>query len=89
MNRQSCLALGKGIGFRREGDGTAMLLVPEGALLLNPPAAAAIELVDGKKSVDDIIIELMERFDVNEAQASEDVLRLFGRLAERRFIRDA
>ncbi|MDQ6933123.1 MAG: pyrroloquinoline quinone biosynthesis peptide chaperone PqqD [Candidatus Eremiobacteraeota bacterium] len=89
MNRQSRPALGKGIGLRRESDGTAMLLVPEGALFLNSSAAAAIELVDGKKTVHDIIRALIERFDVNEAQASQEVLHLFARLAERRFVRDA
>ncbi len=89
MNRQSRPALGKGIGLRRESDGTAMLLVPEGALFLNSSAAAAIELVDGEKTVDDIIAALIERFDVIEAQASQDVLNLFERLAERRFVRDA
>ncbi|HEY1976687.1 MAG TPA: pyrroloquinoline quinone biosynthesis peptide chaperone PqqD [Candidatus Baltobacteraceae bacterium] len=78
--------LGKGVRVRRETDGSSMLLVPEGALALNATAAATLELVDGTRSVAEIAAQLVERFDVDEHQASEDVSRLLERLAERRFV---
>ena len=48
MNAQSRPRFGKGVKLRHEPDGGAMLLVPEGALVLNRSAAVALELVDGK-----------------------------------------
>ena len=64
-----------------------MLLVPEGALQLNPTAAAALELVDGKRTVDAIVHVLCERFDVVADDARRDVLALFDRLERRRMVR--
>lgn len=52
---------GKGVRLRHEPDGTAMLLVPEGALLLNPSATAALDLIDGRRTVADIIACLVQR----------------------------
>jgi pyrroloquinoline quinone biosynthesis protein D len=77
---------GKGVKLREEPDGRAMLLIPEGALLLNEPAAAALALVDGKRTVDDIVASLVTRFEVAPSQARGDVEALFQRLRERRFI---
>ena len=78
--------LGKGVRLRRERGGSSILLVPEGALALNASATAVLELVDGKLSVGEIAARLVEFFDVEEAQAREDVCGLLERLAERRFI---
>jgi hypothetical protein len=63
-----------------------MLLVPEGALMLNPAAAAALELVDGKHTLDEIVAAIVERFDVTADRAREDFDALFERLAKRGFI---
>ncbi len=83
MNFTAIPTLSKGVRFRREEDGGAMLLIPEGALMLNPAAAATLELVDGRTSIAQIIAALTERFDVGEAEASADVEQLLDRLAER------
>ncbi len=51
-----CVAsFGKGVKLRHDRDGSFMLLVPEGALVLNSAAAAALELVDGKRGLDEIV----------------------------------
>lgn len=76
----------KGIRLRNEPGAAPMLLVPEGALLLNAPAAAALELVDGERSIAQIARALEERFDVSAERAREDVDRLFERLVQRRFL---
>ncbi|HTU83543.1 MAG TPA: pyrroloquinoline quinone biosynthesis peptide chaperone PqqD [Candidatus Acidoferrales bacterium] len=81
--------LGKGVRLRRERDGTAMLLVPEGALVLNETAAAALELVDGQRSIDEIVDAIVTRFEVERAQARADVCELIDRLSERRLIEPA
>lgn len=82
-------AFGKGVRLRYEDDGTAMLLVPEGALVLNPAAIAALSLVDGVRTVDDIVAQLVLQFAVGSEQARSDVAELFERLAERRLLTSA
>lgn len=77
---------GKGVRLRHDADGGAMLLVPEGALVLNAPAAAALSLVDGARTVGEIADELVKRFDVTDEQARADVGALFERLFERRLV---
>jgi coenzyme PQQ biosynthesis protein PqqD len=79
-------AFGKGVKLRRESDGTAMLLVPEGALMLNASAAATLELLDGKRSVDEIVAAVVERFEVERELARTDVCELIDRLAVRGFV---
>ncbi len=78
---------GKGVKLRRESNGSAMLLVPEAVLALNPPAATALELVDGDRTLVEIVDGVVEQFEVEPAQAREDIGGLFDRLAERGFVR--
>ena len=77
---------GKGVKLRREESGTVMLLVPEGALTLNPPAAAALELLDGQRTFGQIVAGIVERFDVPAETAARELAELFERLRERGFI---
>ncbi len=87
MNDQTIPRFGKGVKLRHDVDGVAMLLVPEGALELNRPAAAALELVDGERSIDEIVSAIVARFDVTLELAHADVHELFERLKERGFLR--
>lgn len=77
---------GKGIKLRHDLDGNAILLVPESALQLNASAAAALELVDGERTVAQIVEAVVERFDVNATEAEREIGGLFDRLAERGFV---
>ena len=86
MKDQSRPRFGKGVKLRRDSDGGTMLLIPEGALVLNAPAAAALALVDGERSVDEIVAGVVERFDVTLERAHADVHELFERLELRGFI---
>ena len=86
MNGQTPPRFGKGVKLRRDADGTAMLLVPEGALVLNDVATEALALVDGTRSFDQIVDDVVERFEVSPERAREDVQSLFGRLTERGFL---
>ena len=87
MNEHASPRFGKGVKLRREPDGSAMLLVPEGALVLNPVATVALELVDGTRSLGQIVETVVDRFDVTPECAREDVAALFERLAERGFVK--
>lgn len=77
---------GKGVKLRDDGNGSLMLLIPEGALVLNAPAAAALELVDGTRPLTEIIATVAARFDVTAERAGEDLFELFERLERRGLI---
>jgi pyrroloquinoline quinone biosynthesis protein D len=76
----------RGVRLRTEDDGSAMLLVPEGAVKLNASAAAALALVNGERTLDEIVGEICARFDVSDTQARDDVMALFERLRLRRML---
>ena len=86
MNPQARPAFGKGVKLRHDPDGSAMLLIPEGALVLNPPARAALELVDGECSFGEIVAAVEQRFEVDHEQAHEELAALFERLQGRNWV---
>ena len=64
-----------------------LLLVPEGAVRLNPTAAEVLELCDGERSVDEIVGVLSARYD--GADLGDDVRELVDGMAERGLLVDA
>jgi pyrroloquinoline quinone biosynthesis protein D len=64
-----------------------LLLVPEGAVRLNPTAAEVLELCDGERSLDEIVGVLTTRYD--GADVSEDVRGLVDAMAHRGLLVDA
>jgi coenzyme PQQ biosynthesis protein PqqD len=76
----------RGVRLRTEDDGSAMLLVPEGAIKLHASAAAALALVNGERTLDEIIADICLRFDVADDRARDDVVTLFERLRMRRML---
>ncbi|HEY4828730.1 MAG TPA: pyrroloquinoline quinone biosynthesis peptide chaperone PqqD [Solirubrobacteraceae bacterium] len=64
-----------------------LLLVPEGAVRLNPTAVAVLELCDGERSVDDIVGVLSERY--GGADVGDDVRGLVDGMAQRGLLVDA
>ncbi|HET6276832.1 MAG TPA: pyrroloquinoline quinone biosynthesis peptide chaperone PqqD [Candidatus Cybelea sp.] len=87
MNAPVRPRFGKGVKLRHDPDGSVMLLVPEAALVLNAPAAAALELVDGMRTTGEIVEAVVKQFDVEPERARDDVAALFDRLVERGFLR--
>jgi len=86
MNSAVRPAFERGVRLRTEADGSAMLLVPEGAVTLNASAAATLALVNGERTVDEIVAAICSRFDVAESRARDDVAALFERLRLRRML---
>ena len=86
MNALTRPRFGKGVKLRHNSDGSALLLVPEAALALNDSAAAALELVDGERTLEEIVDMVVERFEVSPDRARADLNGLFERLAERGFL---
>ena len=64
-----------------------ILLIPEGAVRLNPTAAQVLELCDGERSVDDIVGALSERY--GGADVADDVRELLDGMAQRGLVVDA
>jgi pyrroloquinoline quinone biosynthesis protein D len=64
-----------------------LLLIPEGAVRLNPTAAEVLELCDGERSLDDIVDALSARYD--GADVRDDVVELVDALAQKGLVVDA
>ena len=64
-----------------------MLLIPEGAVLLNPTAAEVLALCDGERSLDEIASTLSARYE--GAGIHDDVRELVEALGERGLVVDA
>jgi pyrroloquinoline quinone biosynthesis protein D len=64
-----------------------LLLVPEGAVRLNPTAVAVLELCDGERTVEDIVGVLSERY--GGADVGDDVRGLVDGMAQRGLLVDA
>jgi pyrroloquinoline quinone biosynthesis protein D len=64
-----------------------ILLIPEGAVKLNPTAAQVLELCDGERSLDDIADALSERYD--GADVRDDVAELVDAMAQKGLLVDA
>jgi pyrroloquinoline quinone biosynthesis protein D len=64
-----------------------MLLVPEGAVRLNPTAAEVLKLCDGERSLDEIVVVLSDRYD--GADLGDDVRGLVDGMAQKGLVIDA
>lgn len=84
--RNPCLVTGARLRYDEVRE-EHLLLVPEGAVRLNPSAAEVLELCDGEHSVDDIVGVLAARYD--GADLGADVRELVNGMAERGLLIDA
>jgi pyrroloquinoline quinone biosynthesis protein D len=64
-----------------------VLLIPEGAVRLNPTAVAVLELCDGERSLDDIVGALSARYE--GADLRDDVVELVDAMAQKGLVVDA
>ena len=64
-----------------------LLLIPEGAVRLNPTAAQVLELCDGERSVDEIVDALSARYE--GADVRDDVVELVDAMAQKGLVVDA
>jgi pyrroloquinoline quinone biosynthesis protein D len=63
-----------------------LLLVPEGAVRLNPTAAEVLGLCDGDRSLEDIIVAMTERY--HGSDVSDDVRELVDAMTQRGLLVD-
>lgn len=80
-------AFARGVRLRKESDGSALLLVPEGIVRLNGAAAATLLLVDGSRNVAQIVAALAAaRYDADPARIDADVRDLLARMRDRHLL---
>jgi pyrroloquinoline quinone biosynthesis protein D len=89
VNATARYRLARGVRLRAGECGEAMLLVPEGIVRLNETAAATLELIDGKRDLDDVTSELAARFEAEPADVAHDVRALLEAFVARGFVIDA
>ena len=63
-----------------------LLLVPEGAVRLNPTAAEVLGLCDGERSLEDIVVVMTERY--HGSDVSDDVRELLDAMTQRGLLVD-
>ena len=63
-----------------------ILLVPEGVVRLNPTAAEVLELCDGQRSLDEIVVALSDRYD--GADLNDDVRGLVEAMSQKGLVVD-
>jgi pyrroloquinoline quinone biosynthesis protein D len=64
-----------------------LLLIPEGAVRLNPTAAQVLELCDGERSLEEIVDALSARYE--GADVRDDVVELVDSMAQKGLVVDA
>jgi pyrroloquinoline quinone biosynthesis protein D len=64
-----------------------LLLIPEGAVRLNPTAAQVLELCDGERSLEEIVDALSARYE--GADIRDDVVELVDAMAQKGLVVDA
>jgi pyrroloquinoline quinone biosynthesis protein D len=82
-----CLAAGARLQTDRVRD-AEVLLYPEGVLLLNPTAAAALALCDGRRCFAEIVADLVDRYPVCRDELARDLGEFLSRLRERGLLRE-
>ena len=64
-----------------------LLLIPEGAVRLNPTAAEVLELCDGERTLDEIVDALSGRY--QGADVRDDVVELVDAMTQKGLVIDA
>lgn len=79
--------LAAGVRFRREPDGSAMLLVPEAIVSLSETAVMILELLDGNRTCEEIGDILAQSCEDPDDALRGDVRKLLDDLAAKGFLR--
>jgi coenzyme PQQ biosynthesis protein PqqD len=81
---ESVLRLAPGCRLSDHGAPQDLLLIPEGALRMQGPARKIVELLNGERTIREIIEELQHRYGTEDgARIETETLALLTRLRER------
>ncbi len=80
-------SLRKGVGFRRMfGEGVSLVAETSSVNVLNEPACRFLELVDGKRSIGEILAVLEGEYEAPPEQIRADVETFLGHAVEAKLI---
>lgn len=66
-----------------------VLLIPEGTLNLTGPSREILAMLDGKRTINDVVAALVQQYEgVDEGEIGGDVLSLLNRLEQRGVLRE-
>jgi pyrroloquinoline quinone biosynthesis protein D len=66
-----------------------VLLIPEGTLNLTGPSREILAMLDGKRTINDVVAALVQQYEgVDEREIGGDVLSLLNRLEQRGVLRE-
>ncbi|QHS52012.1 pyrroloquinoline quinone biosynthesis peptide chaperone PqqD [Edaphobacter sp. 12200R-103] len=66
-----------------------VLLIPEGTLNLTGPSREILAMLDGKRTISDVVAALVQQYEgVDEREIGDDVLSLLNRLEQRGVLRE-
>jgi coenzyme PQQ biosynthesis protein PqqD len=84
VGQESVLRLAPGCRLSEAGAREDLLLIPEGALRMQGPARKIVDLLNGERSVREIVEELQHRYGTEDAARIEtETIALLTRLRER------
>jgi pyrroloquinoline quinone biosynthesis protein D len=87
LSPQDVVRLPRGVRLRFDAVRNAhVLLAPERAFDVNDVAVAVLELVDGRRSIAEIAVELATRFEADRATVEADVTEMLADLVGKRIL---
>ena len=87
IDRQQCVKLAPGVrGQTDRATGEAVLLYPEGILILNETAREIVARCDGKTTIAEIAVALATEYESSAAELEDDIAECLGDLHGKKLI---
>jgi pyrroloquinoline quinone biosynthesis protein D len=87
IDLQQCVRLAPGVRWQTDqATGEAVLLYPEGILILNETAREIVARCDGKTAIAEMVVALAAEYESSAAELENDVAECLGDLHRRKLI---
>jgi pyrroloquinoline quinone biosynthesis protein D len=87
IDRQQCVRLAPGVRLQTDrATGEAVLLYPEGILILNETAHEIVTRCDGKTTIAEIVVALAAEYESSAAELENDIAECLDDLRRRKLI---
>jgi pyrroloquinoline quinone biosynthesis protein D len=87
IDQQQCVNLAPGVRWQIDrATGEAVLLYPEGILMLNETAREVVARCDGKTTMAEIVVALAAEYESSPAELENDIAECLGDLHRKKLI---
>ena len=87
LDRQHCVKLAPGVRSQTDDTtGEAVLLYPEGILILNETAREIVARCDGKTTIAEMVVALAAEYESSAAELENDIAECLGDLQRKKLI---